>query len=280
MAAARVDGGVLTSSALPETLPAAIVIERVSKRYRRVPQQGLATTLKSFLLRDFWRRQPPAADLNALWALREVTLRFPRGRTIGVIGRNGSGKSTLLKLMGRILTPDSGQIDIQGRVAALIELGAGFHPELTGRENVLINGVILGLSKREVRARMDAIIRFADIGEALEYPVRTYSSGMHARLGFAVAMHVDPDILLIDEILSVGDSSFTRRCHTALDRFKAAGCSIVVVSHNLETVRTWCDEAIWLDQGRVRLQGPADAVVRTYEAETQAEDLAAAASAA
>ena len=258
----------------PAASPApAMVIDGVSKRYRRLPQQGFATTLKSFLLRDAWRREAAAEPQDgSLWALRDVSLRFERGRTVGIVGRNGSGKSTLLKLMGRILRPDLGQVHLAGRVAALIELGAGFHPELTGRENVLINGVILGLSKREVRERMDAIIRFAAIGEALEYPVRTYSSGMHARLGFAVAMHVEPDILLIDEILSVGDASFTRRCHEALNAFKARGCCIVVVSHSLDTVRTWCDDAIWIDRGQVRGQGPAGEVVDTYERLSREED--------
>lgn len=248
----------------------AIVISEVSKKYHRPAARAFVTTLKSYLLRDAWRRLPQAAGQNkeAIWALRDVTLQFNRGRTVGVIGRNGSGKSTLLKLMGRILGPDEGKVAIHGKVAALIELGAGFHPELTGRENIMINGVILGLTKAEIKSRMADIIRFADIGEFVDYPVRTYSSGMYARLGFAVAVHVDPDILLIDEILSVGDAEFSKKCHTALESFKSLGKSIVVVSHNLATVRDWCDEAIWLESGRVRMIGSAARVVRAYEQAT------------
>ena len=241
----------------------AIHIDGVSKKFRR-PAQALSSTLKSYLLRDAWRRGGPDKPSDSIWVLRDISLEFPKGRTVGMIGRNGSGKSTLLKLMGRILGPDRGTVSINGKVAALIELGAGFHPELTGRENIMINGIILGLTRAEIRARMGDIIEFADIGEFIDYPVRTYSSGMYARLGFAVAVNVDPDILLIDEVLSVGDANFTKKCYDALNRFKKAGKSIVVVSHSLETVRTWCEDAIWLDRGEVRMMGSADSVVTAY----------------
>ena len=254
----------------------AVSISDVSKKYRRPTDQALSTTLKSYLLRDAWRRRrrqrlPEGAvsKSDAIWALRNVTLDFPKGRTVGVIGRNGSGKSTLLKLIGRIMSPDAGTVSVHGKVAALIELGAGFHPELTGRENIMINGVILGLTKAEIKARMSDIIRFADIGEFIEYPVRTYSSGMYARLGFAVAIHVGADILLIDEILSVGDAEFTKKCHTALDAFKAEGKSIIMVSHSLDTVSTWCDSAIWLESGQLRMQGAASDVVNAYAESTR-----------
>ncbi len=244
----------------------AIAVHNVSKQYRHHAQQALATTLKSFLVRDLWHaRRARQAARDATWALRHINLRFERGRTVGVIGRNGSGKSTLLKLMSRILGPDEGSVEVQGKVAALIELGAGFHPELTGRENIVINGVILGLSRAQVKARMQRIVDFADIGESINFPVRTYSSGMYARLGFAVAIHVDPDILLIDEILSVGDASFTRKCEQALRQFKQQNKAIVVVSHDLHTVRTFCDDAVWLDAGQVRQVGPAGAVIDAYE---------------
>jgi lipopolysaccharide transport system ATP-binding protein len=176
------------------------------------------------------------------------------------------GKSTLLKLLGRILAPDVGNLTINGKVAALIELGAGFHPELTGKENILINGVIMGLSKSDMRARMPAIIDFADAHAFIDHPVRTYSSGMYARLGFAVAMHVDAEILLIDEVLSVGDATFTAKCRAALDDLRDQGKSIIVVSHDLHTISTWCDQAVWLDGGRMVQQGPAAEVVAAYQA--------------
>jgi lipopolysaccharide transport system ATP-binding protein len=253
----------------------AIALHNVGKRYRRPSDRPLVTTLKGFLVHDLWRHGhrlraaaegEEAYDPRGIWALRDVSFELGRGRTTGIIGRNGSGKSTLLKLLGRILGPDAGTLHIDGKVAALIELGAGFHPELTGRENVIINGVILGLSKAEMRARMGDIIAFAELGEFIDYPVRTYSSGMYARLGFAVAMHVDPDILLIDEVLSVGDANFTAKCQKALNGFKAAGKSIVVVSHDLGTIATWCDEAIWLERGRLQQRGPAAEVVGAYQA--------------
>lgn len=264
------------SSVLPQP---AITLHNVSKRYHRPHDALRATTLKSFLTRDMWHAwfsreaaakraaaaKRDAASDNAIWALRHIDLALTPGRTTGIIGKNGSGKSTLLKLFGRIIAPDEGQVQVQGRVAALIELGAGFHPELTGRENVFINGIILGLTKAEVRARMAGIIAFADIGAFIDYPVRTYSSGMYARLGFAVAIHVEPDILLVDEVLSVGDGTFTHRCRQALDDFRARGKSIVVVSHDLQTIANWCEDAVWIDAGTVRHKGPAADVVRAYK---------------
>ena len=253
----------------------AIALHQVHKKYRR-PTHALVTTLKSYVLRDMWRRAPEgAAQDDMIWALRDVTLNVAKGSTVGIVGRNGSGKSTLLKIIGRILGPDMGQVEVNGRVAALIELGAGFHPELTGRENILINGIILGLTRQQVKARMNDIIAFADIGEFIDYPVRTYSSGMYARLGFGVAMHVDADILLIDEILAVGDADFTRKCHAALQRFKAAGKSIVMVSHSLETIVSWCDQAMWIDAGRVRLSGAPAPVVKAYQEASFAQSAAA-----
>lgn len=243
----------------------AIAFEDVSKKYRRPGHHAIATTLKSYLLKDAWRKKHPnIRNQDAIWALRNVSVDFKAGQTVGVIGRNGSGKSTLLKLVGRILGPDGGKVTINGKVAALIELGAGFHPELTGRENIIINGVILGMSKNEMRERTPDIIKFADIGDFIDYPVRTYSSGMYARLGFSVAINVDADILLIDEILSVGDAEFTRKCHGVLNAFKAQGKSIIVVTHDLNTVRDWCDEAIWLDAGNIKQRGPASDVVDAY----------------
>lgn len=253
----------------------AITLRGVGKRYRRPSGAPRVTTLKGLLVRDAWRRlrgrpalqQATGAEVKDgdVWALQELNLSFLRGRVTGVVGSNGAGKSTLLKLLGQIVRPDKGELEVHGRVAALIELGAGFHPELTGRENVLINGVILGLSRAEVRERMPDIVAFAELGEFIDFPVRTYSSGMYARLGFAVAIHVEPDILLVDEVLSVGDASFTSRCRAALDAFRARGKSIVVVSHDLNTVASWCDDAVWLDRGRLRAHGPAAQTVAAYQ---------------
>jgi lipopolysaccharide transport system ATP-binding protein len=250
----------------------AVVLEGVYKRYRRSYDAPQVTSLKSLLTHDLWRKwvgraEPPRAAPSVVspWALQDIALTVPKGQTLGMIGRNGSGKSTLLKLLGRILAPDRGQLAINGKVAALIELGAGFHPELTGRENVLINGVIMGLSKSDMRARMEAIIDFAEAQAFINSPVRTYSSGMYARLGFSVAMHVDADILLIDEVLSVGDATFTAKCRGALDAMRRQGKSIIVVSHDLHTISTWCDQAVWLEGGKLIQQGPAAEVVQAYQ---------------
>jgi len=181
----------------------AIELRGVSKRFRRRTERPIATTLKSFLLYDIWHRRKEREG-DFIWALRDIDLAVKRGTTLGIIGRNGSGKSTLIKLIGRILRPDSGRIAVNGNVAALIELGAGFPPELTGRENVIINGMILGLAKREILGKMDEIAEFAELEEFMDDPVRTYSTGMFMRLGFAVAISVVPEILIIDEVLAVG----------------------------------------------------------------------------
>ena len=184
-----------------------------------------------------------------------------KGTTLGVIGRNGSGKSTLLKLINRVLKPDVGTVEVHGEVASLVELGAGFHPELTGRENVVINGTILGLTRREIKARFDAIVEFAGLADYIDEPVRTYSTGMYLRLGFSIAVHVDPDILLMDEVLAVGDRPFTEKCMERMNAFKEVGKTIVLVTHDLDAVRSWCVDAVWLDQGVLCERGkPADVV--------------------
>jgi lipopolysaccharide transport system ATP-binding protein len=235
----------------------------VSKAYRRRSRQP--TTLKTFLVRDLWRRPRSSPDLT--WALRDVDLTVEPGATVVVIGRNGSGKSTLLQLIGGMLKPTAGTVRVNGRTSALIELGAGFHPELTGRENVIVNGVILGLSKSEIRRRFDEIVAFAGLQEFIDAPVRTYSTGMYMRLGFSVAVHVDPDILLIDEVLAVGDLPFVRKCLERMDQFKKEGKTIVVVTHSLETARSWADYAVWLHEGRVRLAGEPSMVAEMYRQE-------------
>ena len=184
---------------------------------------------------------------------------MPRGRTLGVIGRNGSGKSTLLKLVAGITKPTTGTVKVNGRISALIELGAGFHPEISGRENVFINGIMLGLTKREIARRFDEIVEFAEMKEFIDAPVKTYSSGMYMRLGFAVAIHVDPDVLLVDEVLAVGDEGFTHKCLDKFAEFKRRGKTILLVTHSLGLVERFCDEALWLDGGQLKGIGDPEA---------------------
>lgn len=199
-------------------------------------------------------------------ALQGVSFAVERGEAFGVIGDNGSGKSTLLGLIAGALRPSRGRIELCGRVAALLELGAGFHPELTGRENVVLNGVLLGLSRRQVLERLDAIIDFAELRDHMDLPIRTYSSGMLARLGFAVAAHLEPDILLVDEVLAVGDVGFQKKCLEAMLGFKARGVTIVLVSHNLADVARLCDRTLWLDRGLVAGLGDTKRVIGEYMA--------------
>jgi lipopolysaccharide transport system ATP-binding protein len=199
-----------------------------------------------------------------LWALKDVTFAVERGKTLGIIGPNGSGKSTILKLISRILEPTSGQIDVQGRVSALIELGAGFHPDLTGRENVYLNGSLLGFSRKEMQAKFDRIVEFSELEKFIDVPIKHYSSGMYMRLGFSVAIHVDPDILLIDEILAVGDQAFQNKCLGKISELKSQGVTIIFVSHDLEAVLDLCDRAIGLEGGRVQVEGLAREVVDHY----------------
>ena len=196
--------------------------------------------------------------------MQDVTFTVPAGRTLGVIGRNGSGKSTMLKLVAGITKPTAGDVRVHGRISALIELGAGFHPEISGRENVFINGIMLGLSKREVARRFDEIVEFAEMADFIDAPVKTYSSGMYMRLGFAVAIHVDPDVLLVDEVLAVGDEGFTHKCLDKFAEFKRRGKTILLVTHALGLVERFCDEALWLDGGRMKAMGDPKRVVGAY----------------
>lgn len=206
------------------------------------------------------RAQPP----EYFWPLQGVSFDIPKGCTFGIIGENGSGKSTILKLISRILEPTMGGVQINGRVSALLELGAGFHPELTGRDNIFLNGSLLGLGRAELTRVLDEIIDFADIGPFIDTPVKHYSSGMYARLGFAIAVHVEPDILLVDEVLAVGDENFQRRCLDVIQRLQSQGKTIVIVSHSLSQVVEMCDMGLWLDEGRVAAYGDIQSVVRTY----------------
>src|SRR3972149_1374827 len=250
----------------------AIELKGVSKKFRRHSERPPITTLKSYLLRDLWRHRKPTEGVN--WALKDVDLKVEKGMTLGIIGRTGAAKRPLLKLIGRILRPDKGTVTVQGKVASIIELGAGFHPELTGRENVMINGIVLGLSKSEIKARLDEIVDFSELQDRIDDPVRTYSTGMYMRLGFSVAVHVDPDILLLDEVLAVGDAGFTRKCMGRMKHFKRMGRTIILVSHNLATIRTWCDEATWLHEGTLRMSRSPMDVVDAYLAAINGADAA------
>src|SRR6476659_3617694 len=240
----------------------AIQAPHASKVYRRYSRRHQFTTLKSALLSGSLTRDLRPDETFA--AVRDVTFTVPKGRTLGVIGRNGSGKSTLLKLVAGITKPTTGKVEVEGRISALIELGAGFHPEISGRENVFINGIMLGLSKREVARRFDEIVEFAEMREFIDAPVKTYSSGMYMRLGFAVAIHVDPDVLLVDEVLAVGDEGFTHKCLDKFAEFKRRGKTILLVTHSLGMVERFCDEAVWLDNGRVSAEGDPKRVIGAY----------------
>ena len=243
----------------------AIELRHVSKVYRRYGRRRQFATLKSALISGSLIRDLRPDEVFP--ALQDVSFAVPAGRTLGLIGRNGSGKSTVLKLVAGITKPTSGEVRVQGRVSALIELGAGFHPEISGRENVFINGIMLGLSKREVARRFDEIVRFAELEPFIDAPVKTYSSGMYMRLGFAVAVHVDPDVLLVDEVLAVGDEAFQRKCLDRFAEFKRRGRTILLVTHALGLVERFCDEAIWLDNGRIRAQGDPRRVIDSYLAD-------------
>ena len=240
----------------------AIEVSRVSKIYRRYSQRKQFATLKSALLsRSLIRNLRPDETFTAL---NDVSLTVPKGRTLGVIGRNGSGKSTLLKLVAGITKPSDGTVSVDGRISALIELGAGFHPEISGRENVFINGIMLGLTKREITERFDEIVEFAEMRDFIDAPVKTYSSGMYMRLGFAVAIHVDPEVLLVDEVLAVGDEGFTHKCLDKFAEFKRRGKTILLVTHSLGLVERFCDEALWLDAGRIKGSGDPKRIVGAY----------------
>ena len=224
-----------------------IRVEHVSKQFKVYFDRGM--TLKELALFSSRRRYERRTVLN------DISFSVRRGEAIGIIGQNGCGKSTTLKLLSRILYPDSGSVVMKGRVSALIELGAGFHPDLSGRENIYSNAAIFGLTRKEIDARIQDIISFSELGDYIENPVRTYSSGMYMRLAFSVAINVDADILLVDEILAVGDAAFQAKCFRKMQEIKAEGTTIVIVSHSLNQIEQICDRSIWIDQGRIRMEG-------------------------
>jgi len=248
----------------------AIEIESVSKRYRLGEYHGGGTARDALTAwsRRLVRREPRPRE--EIWALRDVSLEIPEGSALGVIGRNGAGKSTLLKLISRITEPTSGVVRTRGRVGSLLEVGTGFHPELTGHENVYLNGAILGMSRREIDRRYDEIVEFSGVERFLHTPVKRYSSGMYLRLAFAVAAHLDSEIMVVDEVLAVGDAEFQRKCLGKMGSLEQGGRTVVFVSHNFDAITRLCDVSAWLDRGVVRASGPSADVTRAYLAEALA----------
>ena len=238
---------------------ARIVLRDLRKQFM-LSHSGIGS-VKTLLL--WWRRR----TYEHLEVLRGVDLEVGPGESVAVIGRNGAGKSTLLSLLARVYKPTSGVVQVNGRVAPLLELGAGFHQDLSGLENVFFNGIVLGLTRRQVRERLDEIVAFSELKSHIDAPVRTYSSGMLARLGFSVAVHVDAEVLLVDEVLAVGDLNFERKCYAKIDDFRASGGSILFVSHNMESVRKVADRVVWLRDGQIAMEGAPDHVIEAYEAE-------------
>ncbi len=251
-------------------MTAAIEFSSVSKQYRRRRARSVREWFGAWAP---WVRQQQPEGPDRFWALREVSFSIERGESVGFIGHNGAGKSTSLKLVGRLITPSRGRVTVRGRVTALLELGAGFHPELTGRDNVYLSGALIGMSRAEVRAKFDEIVAFSEIEEFIDMPVKHYSSGMYARLAFSVSAHVDPEVLLVDEALAVGDYNFQQKCLARLDDLKTKGVTIVLVSHAHDAILQHCRRAIWFDHGRVLADGSAESVVHQYLDRVQGQDL-------
>lgn len=239
------------------TAETAVRVDRVSKSFRLYHERN--QTLKSAIMRG---RTSVHEDF---WALRDVSFEVPKGSTFGLIGSNGSGKSTLLKCLANIYFPNSGTITHFGRIAAMLEVGSGFHTELSGRENIFLNGSILGMSRKEIVRKYDEIVDFSGVETFIDQPVKNYSSGMYVRLGFAIAINVDPDILIVDEVLSVGDAEFQQKCFQKFESFRSAGKTVILVSHSMETVKTMCDQAAWINQGELRAVGRAETTIAAYE---------------
>jgi lipopolysaccharide transport system ATP-binding protein len=243
-----------------------IIVERLSKQYRlgQVESDLLHERVIEWLKHPFLRNgfRPP----ETIWALKDVSFQVEHGEVLGIIGSNGAGKSTLLKVLSRITYPTSGTLRVNGRIAALLEVGTGFHGDLTGRENVFLNGSILGMSKREIKAKLDAIVAFAGVERFIDTPVKRYSSGMFLRLGFAIAAHLEPDILVVDEVLAVGDLEFQKKCLTKMDDLRGGGRTVLFVSHNMPAIQNLCSRVIWIDDGQVRKDGNVGEVIGAYTA--------------
>src|SRR6266487_2051183 len=260
-------------------MPLAIQLDQVTKRYRA----GRSRTVVDLIGSNIDRMRGKAQDVHSvtrgridatIHALRDVSFEVPRGAAVGVIGRNGAGKTTLLKLISRVTWPTSGRVRVAGHVVSLIELGAGFHPELTGRENVYLGGGLFGLTRSEIDRRFDEIVQFAEVEPLIDTPMKRYSSGLYARLGFSLAIHSCPDIVLVDEVLAVGDAAFRRRALERLRKLIAEGKTVLFISHDLWNVRRLCDRIVWMDEGRVRASGPAAEIADRYMAEVNVRAIA------
>lgn len=241
-----------------------IEVDKLSKQYRLGKLQH-ETMLRDVLVNIFRNPLRPFREKSeTIWAVKDVSFNVDEGEVVGIIGRNGAGKSTLLKLLSKITYPTSGEMRVRGRVSSLLEVGTGFHEELTGRENVFLNGSILGMKKREIVAKLDQIVEFAGIERFIDTPIKRFSSGMKLRLGFAVAAHLDPDVLFVDEVLAVGDADFQKKCLDAMDTMRAGGRTVLFVSHNMAAIDNLCHRVIWIDGGEVRRDGDAKEVIREY----------------
>jgi lipopolysaccharide transport system ATP-binding protein len=265
----------LSGAKAPSTIPAmphsAISIEKLGKRYtidhRRANGDAMRHAIEGAIRAPLtWLRSGRQKKLQHVdfWALRDVSFQIEQGQVVGIIGSNGAGKSTLLKLLSRITVPTEGRIRIDGRIASLLEVGTGFHQELTGRENIFLNGAILGMTRAEIVRKFDEIVEFSGIEEFLDTPVKRYSSGMYVRLAFAVAAHLEPEILIVDEVLAVGDAAFQKKCLGKMGSFAQSGRTVLFVSHNMEAVRTLCQRCVWLKNGRLHKDGKADEIVESY----------------
>jgi ABC-2 type transport system ATP-binding protein len=257
-----IDSDEALAPARSETGEVVLRLEDVSVVYRVTKDR--ITSLKEYAIRRV-RRQ---VRLEEFWALRDVSLELSRGEVFGIVGRNGAGKSTLLKVVAKVLRPTHGRVWVKGHVAPLLEMGAGFHPELTGRENIYLYGALLGFTREEMDAKYDRIIEFADIAEFVDSPLRTYSTGMVTRLGFSVATDVKPDVLIVDEILGVGDEAFQRKSRERMLGFGQEGATVILVTHNSELMKSMCDRALWIEHGQTKMIGPAEEVADAYHAST------------
>lgn len=238
-----------------------VKVSGVGKQYR-LYHANRPTTLQSAVISGFRRVRPR----EKFWAVRNLSFECPFGKAIGIVGRNGAGKSTLLRLVSGVIKADEGEIGVGGKIGGLLGVGVGFHSELTGRENALVSGVITGMTMRQVHERMEDIFDFAELDDVIDDPLRTYSSGMRMRLGFSVVAHTEPEIVLIDEVLAVGDMQFQQKCYDRIQKFKADSCAILLVSHNHDQIRRICDEAIWLEKGEAVRKGPVETVLDEYAA--------------